>query len=219
MSSITDHLSHLFGEKADADALAKLAALAHQTHIPAGTKLFASGDACENFVIIAAGQARVKLSTKSGREVTLFKLDPGQSCALTTSCLLSNTPYYAEGVAETDVDMITIPSAGFHQALASSPHLMQILLSDYAHRIAGLTALVDRLTSRDLNIDLAEFLLQRADRERQIHLSHKQIADELRTAREVISRKLKDWERSGWVTLKRGIVLIDNKDALQRLLS
>ena len=217
MSLVIEHLTKLFSLSSDAQAVHKLASVAAFSAAPAGTRLFASGDVCENFVIIASGRARVQLSTKTGRDMTLFRLEPGQSCALTTSCLLSESPYYAEGVAETDLEIITIPSSAFREALQASPDMMRFLLSDYASRIAEMTALVDRLTSRDLNAELAEFILGKVDQSDIIALSHKAIADELGTAREVVSRKLKDWEKQAWVELHRGALKILNREALGRL--
>ena len=206
MSLVIEHLSKLFSMSSNTKAIQALASAATVSAAPAGAKLFASGDVCENFVIVASGEARV-----------LFRLLPGQSCALTTSCLLSESPYYAEGVAETDLELITIPSSAFREALQASPDMMRFLLSDYAGRIAEMTALVDRLTSRDLSAELAEFLLSRADHSGMISLSHKSIADELGTAREVVSRKLKDWEKQSWVELHRGVLKVLNREALGRL--
>ena len=214
MSLVIEHLSKLFSMSSNTKAIQALASAATVSAAPVGAKLFASGDVCENFVIVASGEARVQLSTKTGRDMTLFRLLPGQSCALTTSCLLSESPYYAEGVAETDLELITIPSSAFREA---SPDMMRFLLSDYAGRIAEMTALVDRLTSRDLSAELAEFLLIRADHSDMISLSHKSIADELGTAREVVSRKLKDWEKQSWVELHRGVLKVLNREALGRL--
>ena len=168
-------------------AIQALASAATVSAAPVGAKLFASGDVCENFVIVASGEARVQ------------------------------SPYYAEGVAETDLELITIPSSAFREALQASPDMMRFLLSDYAGRIAEMTALVDRLTSRDLSAELAEFLLSRADHSGMISLSHKSIADELGTAREVVSRKLKDWEKQSWVELHRGVLKVLNREALGRL--
>ena len=74
---------------------AGLMALSHNASLveaPKNHRLFSTGDVCENFVLVAEGQVRVQLSTKSGREMILFRLEPGQSCALTTSCLLTDSP-------------------------------------------------------------------------------------------------------------------------------
>lgn len=136
----------------------------------------------------------------------LFRLGPGQCCALTASCLLTNSPYYAEGIAETDLEVVLIGSGAFNTALTSSPDMMRALLSELADRIAGLTMLVDRQIGRDINSELMDFLRQRADPDHRIELSHKKIAEELGTVREVVSRRLKDLEKAGRIKIGRGSV-------------
>ena len=210
------HLESLFGPFGDVEAVQRLSGHAVISQVPAGARLFASGDVCENFVIVAAGHARVQISTRTGRDITLFRLGPGQSCALTTSCLLSESPYYAEGIAETDLDIITISSNAFRDVLAASPGLMQRLLEDYAARIAGLTSLVDRLTSRDLDTELADLILTQQDGDGLVSMSHRAMADELGTAREVVSRKLKEMERAKIVKLGRGRLKITDENVLKR---
>ena len=113
---------------------AGLMALSHNASLveaPKNHRLFSTGDVCENFVLVAEGQVRVQLSTKSGREMILFRLEPGQSCALTTSCLLTDSPYYAEGIAETPLKLILIPAATFRSTLSSHPKLSIRLLDNY----------------------------------------------------------------------------------------
>ncbi len=210
MSQIQQHLQSMFGLAPGDANLRLLQARSVFMNVPEGARLFASGDVCENFVIVASGRARVQISTRTGRDIILFRLMPGQSCALTTSCLLSDSPYFAEGIAETDMELITIPSADFHEVMIASPHTMRTLLDDFAARIGTLTALVDRLTSRDLDTELASLLLMSADEAGVVPLSHQAIADEIGTAREVVSRKLKELEKSGILTLGRGaLTLID----------
>ncbi len=216
MNEIAAHLKALFGPFGDTGAVERLSGHAVISQVPIGARLFASGDVCENFVIVAAGQARVQISTRTGRDITLFRLGPGQSCALTTSCLLSESPFYAEGVAETDLDIITIPSTAFRNALAASPELMRHLLEDYAAQIAGLTSLVDRLTSRDLDTELVELILTSQDGAGLVSLSHQALADELGTAREVVSRKLKELERAKIIKVGRGRLMGTDKTALKR---
>lgn len=188
-----------------------LDALAQQATIstcPMGTRLFASGDVCENFVLVLKGTAKVQLSTSTGREMILFRLEQGQSCALTTSCILTDSPYYAEGIAETEIEILTLPSQRFLESLGEEPELFRTLLSNYAKRIGELTNVVDRLLSRDLNVELKKLLLERVDGQGRVKLSHQMIADELVSSREVISRKLKALEKLGQVALSRGQVTL-----------
>jgi len=138
----------------------------------------------------------------------LFRLNAGESCALTTSCLLTNSSYYAEGIAETDLKIITIPAASFRSLLNQYPDLSVSLLDNYARRIGELTSVIDRLVSRDLSFELKSLLREKADAENIIKMSHQKIADELGSSREVISRKLKAFENAGLVKLARGRVQI-----------
>jgi len=188
---------------------AGLMALSHNASLveaPKNHRLFSTGDVCENFVLVAEGQVRVQLSTKSGREMILFRLEPGQSCALTTSCLLTDSPYYAEGIAETPLKLIMIPAATFRSTLSSHPKLSIRLLDNYAQRIGQLTSVIDRLMSRDLGAELKIFLLEKADKNHKVKFSHQKIADELGSSREVISRKLKLMEKAGLISLSRGLI-------------
>jgi len=190
-------------------ALSNAAAL---SEAPKDHRLFATGDKCENFVLIAEGQARVQISTRTGREMILFRLNAGESCALTTSCLLTNSSYYAEAIAETPLKIITIPAAIFRKILKEHTELSLSLVDNYAHRIGELTGVIDRLMSRDLNSELKALLKANADADNIVHMSHQKIADEIGSSREVISRKLKTYEKADLVQLSRGRISLLKPD-------
>jgi CRP/FNR family transcriptional regulator len=163
MPTPTNILASALGLSHESRGLNTLARNAVVSTAPKGARLFASGDVCENFVIVIKGTAKVQLSTHTGREMILFRLEPGQSCALTTSCILTESPYYAEGIAETDLELMTLPANQFLEVLHNEPELFTILLSNYAQRIGELTGVVDRLLTRDLNVELKKLLLTKAD--------------------------------------------------------
>ena len=204
MISISETLVQSISPAPSGAGLKALSKYATLSEAPANQKLFATGDKCENFVLITEGQARVQISTRTGREIILFRIKAGESCALTTSCLLSHSPYYAEAISETPLKIITIPAAIFRTILQNHPELSISLLDNYAQRIGELTSIIDRLTSRDLNAELKDFLIENADGKNVVHFSHQKIADELGSSREVISRKLKSLENLGFVKLARG---------------
>lgn len=214
---IREYLGPIFGASGADDLLSSLAGTAAHLSFSVGERIFASGDACRHFIIVARGEVRVRLSTKNGREITLYHLSRGEPCALTTSCLLRNTPYYAEGLAETDVELLAFPSAQFLDSVAASPAASRHLLTDFAVRISGMTALVDRLAARNIEMELAGFLLTHQSAEGNVAWSHKAIAAEIGTAREVVSRKLKELEKAGVIRLGRGEVGILDKGLLSRL--
>lgn len=208
MKTPTDYLASALGIPPDSEGLDALAQKASVTACPQGARLFGTGDVCENFVVILKGTAKVQLSTRTGREMILFRLEAGQSCALTTSCILTESPYYAEGLAETDLDILTLPSQHFLKALKTQPDLFIKLLGNYAQRIGELTGVIDRLMTRDLNAELRALLIEKADTHKQVFLSHQMMADELASSREVISRKLKALEKSGLILMSRGKVTL-----------
>lgn len=208
MKTPTDHLASALGISPDSEGLETLAKKASVTACPKGARLFSTGDVCENFVVILNGTAKVQLSTRTGREMILFRLEEGQSCALTTSCILTESPYYAEGLAETDLDILTLPSQHFLKALQTQPGLFIKLLSNYAQRIGELTGVIDRLMTRDLNTEIRALLIEKANPQKQVFLSHQMMADELASSREVISRKLKALEKSGLIQMSRGKVTL-----------
>ncbi len=208
MSVATDDIAKVlaaaFGLPHDDDALSAFQRQVTTANISAGATLFATGDICEKFVFVAHSRARVQLSTNSGREMILFRLQPGQSCALTTSCLLTESPYYAQGIAETDMTLITAPASAFRQMIDSNPQLAKAMLDNFAYRISELTGVIDHLISRDLTAQLKQFLRNNAGDDAIIARSHQQIAEELGSSREVITRKLKILQDDGLVGLMRG---------------
>jgi len=208
MISISEILAKALNPAPSPAALEAICGVAVISDAPMHHRLFATGDKCENFVLVAQGRARVQISTRTGREMILFRLNAGESCALTTSCLLTNSSYYAEGIAETDLKIISIPAASFRSLLNQYPDLSVSLLDNYARRIGELTSVIDRLVSRDLSFELKSLLREKADAENIIKMSHQKIADELGSSREVISRKLKAFENAGLVKLARGRVQI-----------
>lgn len=200
------HLAAALGISANSEGLKALAQNASLSACPAGTRLFSTGDVCQNFVVVLRGTAKVQLSTRTGREMILFRLQPGQSCALTTSCILTQSPYYAEGLAETDLEILTLPSQSFLKSVQTQPELFTKILNNYAERIGELTSVIDRLMTRDLATELKSFLIAKADDQNRVILSHQMIADELASSREVISRKLKSFEKAGLIEMSRGQV-------------
>ena len=208
MTAVLHALVQALQTSPSADGIAALSQGASLAEAPANHRLFASGDRCENFVLVVDGTIRVQISTKTGRDMILFRLRAGQSCALTTSCLLIHSPYYAAGITETPVKIITIPAASFRAAISTHPKLALSLLENYAERIGELTSVIDRLISRDLGLELKTFLQREADGEQRIYLSHQNIADELGSSREVISRKLKAMEKTGLLKLSRGQITL-----------
>jgi CRP/FNR family transcriptional regulator len=182
----------------------------------AGDHAFRAGDDCGAYLWVTDGVVRVQIVTESGRERLLYRVAPGDSCVLTTSCLFDHEPYAAEGICETDVTATAIPVPAFRELLGLSPTFRDLVLADYARRVGDMLVMLDVTQSRQLGARLAAFLLERSRDGRPVEATHHEIAVELGSAREVVSRALKDFERRGFVTLSRGRVSVADRAGLAR---
>ena len=178
--------------------------------------VFHAGDLCQAFLIVLDGDVRVQLTSASGREVTLYRIGPGGSCILTTSCLLSSEHYPAEAIAESDVEALAIPVASFQSALESSRWFRRFVFDGFSSRLASVIRKIEQIAFTGIDVRLAGVLLE-LDRKGVERITHHDIAVELGTAREVVSRHLKRFESEGWVRLGRGRVSIVDRPRIEAL--
>ncbi len=185
--------------------------------LPAGTAPFRHGDSCESFLFVLSGTVRVHMVSETGREIVLYRVEDGQTCILTTCCLMSNEDYPAEAVTESEVKAAVLPAAGFRELVARSTVFRDFVFSTYGRRILDLTLLVEEVAFRNIDLRLARFLLESMDAEGRLSLTHQEVAVELGSVREVISRQLKEFERRSWVALRRGRIDVVDAGALRRV--
>ena len=178
--------------------------------------VFHAGDLCQAFLVLLDGEVRVQLTAASGREVTLYRIGPGGSCILTTSCLLSDEHYPAEAIAESDVEALAIPVSSFQSALESSQWFRRFVFDGFSSRLASVIQKIEQIAFTAVDIRLAAMLLE-LDRRGVEKITHQDIAMELGTAREVVSRHLKRFEGEGWVRLGRGHVSIVDRLQVETL--
>ena len=181
----------------------------------AGERLFAPGDWPGAWVAIESGRVRVSLLSPSGREVTLYRIGAGESCLLTTSSLIGDEPLPAEGFAETDVEARIVPRATFERLIAEDSDFRRDVLRNYANRVADLVVTMQDVLFRSVPERLARVLLTR-EREGAVDATHQDIASELGSAREVVTRMLQKFERDGLIATERGRIVLRNREALRR---
>lgn len=182
--------------------------------LPKESIIFQSGDTCGAFLVLTEGQVRVEMTSKSGREITLYRMHEKQTCIITTSVLLNHETYYARATTETAVKAIAISSDDFYKALDLSSQFAQYVLRGYSQRMAALINLLDKIASKDIHFELNQFLTSAMNSAGYITMTQEAIAKELGTAREVISRKLSQLEKEGVVRTHRGKVEVIDKEKL-----
>jgi CRP/FNR family transcriptional regulator len=193
-----------------------LTSRAQVIRVPADTVIFGPGKSPENMLLLLEGTVRVQQLAENGREVVLYRVTAGESCVLTTACMLAYEDYAAEGVAETDIVAAAIPRSVFDDLVATSKEFRTFVFSAYSRRITDLFHVIEDIAFRRMDIRLAQKILDRAEGG-ELHATHAQLAAELGTAREVISRQLAEFQRRGWVSLGRGTVTVEDAAALRKL--
>ncbi len=184
--------------------------------LPAGAAVFREGDQCSNFLLVIDGAVRVQKLSESGREIVLYRVEEGQSCILTTACMLGGKQYSAEGYTETEVHAVALPHHAFQLALHGSRGFREFVFDVYAERVTELLMLIDAISFGRVDQRLAAYLLEHANDTGTLALTHQELARELGTAREVVSRLLKEFERRGLVQLGRGRIGVQDQTGLQR---
>lgn len=182
-----------------------------------GSVIFGPGKSPENLLLLLEGRVRVQQVSEAGREIILYRVEAGQSCVLTTACLLAHEGYSAEGIAETDVRAVAIPRTVFDDLIAQSVTFRTFIFAAYSRRITDLFQIIEDIAFQRVDIRLAQKLLDLERGTGQIKATHQQLAAELGTAREVISRQLGEFQRRGWIRQSRGSVELVEPDGLERL--
>lgn len=182
--------------------------------LKAGDHAFRPGSSCSNYLMVKSGSVKVSVTTESGREIVLYRVQAGETCVLTSACLMSGADYDAEAVAERDSEAIILPKRAFEELLATSPRFRQFVFSTYGERLQSLIALVQEIAVKHVDRRLARLLVASA-KAGVIETTHQALANDLNTAREVVTRLLNDFAEKGWVELARGRVTVHEPQALE----
>jgi CRP/FNR family transcriptional regulator, anaerobic regulatory protein len=187
--------------------------------IPAGTVVVRKGDPCQNFLLIQQGSIRAYDIADNGREIVLFRVSAGEMCILTITNLLEETAYSANAVTESEVRAIAIPIEHFKTVMSRSSAFRKLIMSTLVRRMSDIMRLVQQVTFHRLDLRLACLLGKFFGDQRAmiIQVTHDQLAKELGTKREVVSRLLKEFERMGCIRLHRGQIELVSEDALNKL--
>jgi len=200
-------------ERLSATARERLQHRAQLLKVPAGTTVFDERQACQGFPFVLSGGIRVVKAAPNGRELPLYRVTPGETCIISSACLLGQTPYNARGVTETETTLLVLPITDF-QALLGEPAFRDFVFQLFSERIADLMQLIEEVAFRKLDQRLAALLLGKGQR---LHTTHQQLADELGSVREIVSRLLKGFAEQGLVALSREQVEILDPAGLRRI--
>jgi CRP/FNR family transcriptional regulator len=200
--------------QASAASQARIEAQCVRIQVAAGRPLFGEGSPATAYPLLLEGVVRVSKPSPDGREVLLYRLRPGECCLITAAALLGETTFPAAGSAETEVLAYGLPRQVFTGLLLESPGFRAFVFGALSRRMAQLMGLVDELVFRRIDQRLASLLLLHREA---IAATHQQLADDLGTSREVISRILGSFQQAGMIRLGRKRIEILDRSALGRL--
>jgi CRP/FNR family transcriptional regulator len=174
--------------------------------LPAGSDVFAEGDQVDSIALLLSGVVRVYKIGETGREITLYRFGLGESCVLTASAILNRKTFPAIATVEQDGEAVMIPAETF-QSWVHRYHLWRGFVFDMlSQRLATVMEILDEVAFHRMDARVASLLLTRSRVENPIRITHQEIAAELGSSREVISRLLEDFASRRLVRIERGEV-------------
>lgn len=200
---------------ADPELVREFQKSAFHARIPAGADVFLEGDRVEAIALLISGVVRVYKIGETGRQITLYRFGDGQSCILTANAILSRRTFPAVATVEKDAEAVMVPADAFRDWVNRHRLWREFVFDLLSARLSSVMELVDEVAFRRMDLRLADFVLNRARLAGTIRTTHQEIASELGTSRDVISRLLGDLAREGAIRIGRGEIEVLDPDALR----
>lgn len=188
-------------------------------HFSAGQSLHCGERDCIGILLVKSGSIRIYITSEEGREVTLYRLEAGDICVLSASCVMSSIDFDVSIDAETDCEVLQISAACFSRLSAGNVYVELFSYKLATERFSDVMWAMQQILFTSFDRRLAAFLLEESAKSQSavLHMTHEQIAKYLGSAREVVSRMLSYFAKEGYVTLARGSITIVDVEGLRRL--
>lgn len=211
---------YLFYTSAPPSLQLQIMDLSSLVHIPLGHCIFSQGLDVEFVALLGSGRVRVYLIGETGREITLYYVNPGESCPTNLMCALFDRAAPAMAVPVETCEALTLPASLFRDWVDQHPPVRWAVMDGLTSRLVNLMALVEEITFQRMDKRLAKYLYdtpgENVDAHTlKLHTTHEAIAYEIGSAREVISRLLTDFERRDWIKCERGCITLTAPDQLK----
>jgi CRP/FNR family transcriptional regulator len=182
-----------------------------------GETVFTEGESANHVAALGTGSVRVFRIGATGRQITLYHVRPQESSLVGMLAVLLRRPVIATAQAEVDTEVVMMPAASLREWVAASDAVRGFIFETMTRALVDVTSLLEDVAFRSIESRLAALLVDHADEEQLIRMRHEDIAAELGTAREVVSRTLESFERQGVIGLSRGRIAVHDGAALRAL--
>ncbi len=207
-----------FLQKAEPGLVREFQQAAFFARIPAGADVFVEGDTCQAIALLISGAVRVYKIGENGREITLYRFGLGESCILTANAILNQRTFPAVAVVESEAEAVMIPADTFREWVRRYDLRRDFVFDLLSQRLSSVMAIDDEVVFKRMDARVAGFLLKRAQAGTLIQITHQEIAAELGSSREVISRLMEGFASAGLISAARGQVEILDAQGLQERL-
>lgn len=208
LSPTAQQLFAVYPDLAEADQPPWLEILeqASVVEFPAKSTLLTAGSSCDAFLLMLDGTLRLYQIAEDGREVTLYRTNPGHICLMSLNSLIHNKPFKANAVTETSIRALMLSAEQFHQAMRVSEQFRTLVLSNLMNSVCEMIQTFYDTAFETLDMRLACLLGRLFERtgSETLNVTHQELAQDLGTSREVVSRLLKKLENNQCITLSRG---------------
>ncbi len=191
----------------DRQLLAEIDTHARTRFAARDTVLIAPGDDIFFIPIVQSGVLRIVRQNEDGKEIFLYHLYPGQTCAMAINCCQGRKKSSIKAIAEEDTEILQIP-AQMAEAWFKYAEWKTYINSTYSQRFAELLHVIDLIAFSNMDEQVLHYLKERARAAgtTALRITHQAIADELHTHREAISRLLRTMEQKNMLKLGRNII-------------
>jgi CRP/FNR family transcriptional regulator len=206
-----------FIEQASAGFVEEFFGHAREALLEADTPICDEGQQCAHLALVLEGVGRVFKLSPNGREITLYRIYPGQSCVLTASCIMSRNAFPAMAVSETPVQALLVPPERVRSWFCQETAWRDFVFGLLSHRLGDIIAVVEEVAFKRIDLRLAEQMMRALERgERVLHKTHQELAADVGSSREVVSRILREFSERGLIRSRRGEIEILDAAAIRR---
>ena len=186
-----------------------------QRSFRAGDVIMRTGQYIKSTALVLEGQIKIYRENQDGGEFLMYYLGPGQACAVSMICAIQSQTSEIMAIAEEDTEVLMIPVQMMDELMNKYKSWYQFVIQTYRSRFDELLSVIDNIAFHNMDERLEFYLKRHADKSvkkntagtgQVIELSHQQIADDLNSSREVISRLLKKMEQRNLVKLHRNMI-------------
>lgn len=183
--------------------------------MPAGMSIIEEGQSCSHLVLVTEGTGRVYKLSPSGREITLYRIHAGESCVLTASCIMNQDSFPAMAEVESPIRGLTVSPANVRDWFCRDQHWQRFIFGLLSHRLANIIQVVEEVAFKRIDVRLAEqFVRSMQQGGNIINKTHADLAADVGSSREVVSRILRDFALRNLISAGRGWIEIIDKAAI-----